>query len=175
MKRFVLLAALFVAVAIFLLWLAPAAPSVPLEGRVLYRTNHPSGQFHYLVGVTNLSGGNLRLLGEGERFPAVAWATNQPPKIPQIFIVDLAPHAGTVVALIQSSPAGVSDVFVQQLRYDLTAPGLPGASNCVVLGYSVQRPGADLLRTARAWLRRRFGTKSDGPYAPRLVLGLPPE
>ena len=110
MKRFVLLAALFVAAAIFLLWLAPVAPSVPLAARVLSRTNHPNGQRLYLVGVTNLSGGNLEIVGEGELFPGTVSTATGPRTMPQLFRWDLAPHAGMVVALAPPVPGSLHTI-----------------------------------------------------------------
>jgi hypothetical protein len=74
----VLALVLFLAGVTTFLWvLADSAPQVPLAGRVLYRTNDPSGQMRYVILVTNLTSDLLLVQLSSASFTNRIWSPTQ--------------------------------------------------------------------------------------------------
>ena len=104
MKRALLLAGIFLAVAAFLWWLVPVAPTVPLAARFLYRTNLPSGELRYVVALTNVGPDAVTIYGTGELLVAGVWRATGPPGATNHYWAYLSRHDEKLLACVSEEP-----------------------------------------------------------------------
>lgn len=151
----VLAGVLFLLGVVTLMWVLPdSASQVAVAGRVLYRTNDPSGQMRYVVAVTNLSSRLFLVQLSQASFTNRIWSPTQ--SVPFVLFdgFDLRSHSTRLIAVVP----------------------LHGAVERPSLWYQRCSAWPQWSQRAGEWIRSLLRMpRPDSPAPEKLVINLPEE
>lgn len=104
MKRFLVLAGIFLGLGVLLWIFVPEDSPIPISAKVVGRTNHWSGPLRYLVAITNTgSSGRVQGMIEGEMVPSGRWTNNLALTGRHFFHFSLRPGEGGLFGCVVES------------------------------------------------------------------------
>lgn len=103
MKKFFLIA-LLAGVALVVWMVTGITPKAPLTARVLYHTNSADGGNRYVIAITNVTGREVAILGNGERHDGKIFVSDGTKSAPPVFTLSFRGRSGALVSAIPTSP-----------------------------------------------------------------------